>query len=397
MMLRKTNRSVLLGAAFLMATSAIGPGFLTQTTYFTETLGANFGFVILISILIDIGAQINIWRIIAVSERRTQDIANMVVPGLGFFLAVLVVIGGLAFNVGNIAGAGLGMNVMFEMSPELGAGISGVIAIGIFLIREAGKVMDKFAQIMGTVMIALTLYVMFTASPPYGEAAVKSIVPDSIDILAIVTLVGGTVGGYITFAGGHRLLDGGVKGVGALSEVTKSAVSAIGIASIMRILLFLSALGVVAKGLSLDPKNPAASVFQLAAGNMGYKMFGVILWAASITSVVGSAYTSVSFIRTFGSLLEKYHREMIVVFIAVSTLVFVMVGKPVSVLILAGALNGLILPIALGVMLVAAHHKKIVGGYRHPVWLTIFGAVIVAVMAYLGIHTMAEEIPKLLQ
>lgn len=226
MTLRKTNRSVLLGAAFLMATSAIGPGFLTQTTYFTETLGANFGFVILISILIDIGAQINIWRIIAVSERRTQDIANMVVPGLGFFLAVLVVIGGLVFNIGNIAGAGLGMNVMFEMSPELGAGISGVIAIGIFLIREAGKVMDKFAQIMGTVMIALTLYVMFTASPPYGEAAVKSIVPDSIDILAIVTLVGGTVGGYITFAGGHRLLDGGIKGVGALSEVTKGAVSA---------------------------------------------------------------------------------------------------------------------------------------------------------------------------
>jgi Mn2+/Fe2+ NRAMP family transporter len=33
--------------------------------------------------------------------------------------------------------------------------------------------------------------------------------------------VGGTVGGYITFAGGHRLLDAGIKGLDALQEVTR--------------------------------------------------------------------------------------------------------------------------------------------------------------------------------
>jgi Mn2+/Fe2+ NRAMP family transporter len=39
----------------------------------------------------------------------------------------------------------------------------------------------------------------------------------------------------------------------------------------------------------LDPKNPAASVFQIASGNIGYKIFGIVLWSAAITSVVGSA------------------------------------------------------------------------------------------------------------
>lgn len=105
-MQQKKNINVLLGAAFLMATSAIGPGFLTQTTHFTQTLAASFGFVILISIIIDIGAQMNIWRIMAVAEKRAQDIANEVLPGLGYFLAALIVAGGLAFNIGNIAGAG---------------------------------------------------------------------------------------------------------------------------------------------------------------------------------------------------------------------------------------------------------------------------------------------------
>ena len=46
---------ILLGAAFLMATSAIGPGFLTQTVVFTGQLGASFGFAILVSVLFDLG------------------------------------------------------------------------------------------------------------------------------------------------------------------------------------------------------------------------------------------------------------------------------------------------------------------------------------------------------
>ena len=65
----------LLGAAFLMATSAIGPGFITQTTKFTAELKASFGFVILISILMDIGAQLNIWRMVSVSKLYAQDLA----------------------------------------------------------------------------------------------------------------------------------------------------------------------------------------------------------------------------------------------------------------------------------------------------------------------------------
>ena len=43
-----------LGAVFLMATSSIGPGFLTQTSVFTVQMGAAFAFAIVISILVDL-------------------------------------------------------------------------------------------------------------------------------------------------------------------------------------------------------------------------------------------------------------------------------------------------------------------------------------------------------
>ncbi|WP_226682385.1 NRAMP family divalent metal transporter [Sutcliffiella horikoshii] len=378
-----------------MGASAIGPGFLTQTAVFTEQLLASFGFVILMSIILDIGVQVNVWRIIAVSKKRGQDIANMVLPGLGYFLAFAVALGGLAFNVGNIGGAGLGMNVIFGIDVRVGAAITAAIAIGIFLSKEAGVAMDKIARYLGLMMVLLTLYVAFQSNPPVGEAVFRTFAPEKIDVFAIITLVGGTVGGYITFAGGHRLLDAGISGKENLHQVTKSSVSGIVIASIMRIFLFLAVLGVVATGFKLDPNNPPASVFMEAAGMVGYKMFGLVLWAAGITSVVGAAYTSVSFLRTLSTKIDQNNSKVIIGFIVVSTIIFAFIGEPVLLLILAGAFNGLILPVALGTLLIAAYKKEIVGDYKHPLWLTIFGAIVFIATAYLAAVTLINQVPKL--
>ncbi|WP_083800965.1 NRAMP family divalent metal transporter [Bacillus sp. m3-13] len=378
-----------------MGSSAIGPGFLTQTAVFTEQLLASFGFVILMSIILDIGVQVNVWRIIAVSKKRGQDIANMVLPGLGYFLAFAVALGGLAFNVGNIGGAGLGVNVLFGIDVRIGAVITAAIAIGIFLSKEAGVAMDKIARYLGLMMVLLTLYVAFQSNPPVGEAVFRTFAPETIDVFAIITLVGGTVGGYITFAGGHRLLDAGISGKENLHQVTKSSVSGIVIASIMRIFLFLAVLGVVATGFKLDPNNPPASVFMEAAGMVGYKMFGLVLWAAGITSVVGAAYTSVSFLRTLSKKIDQNNSKVIIGFIVVSTIIFAFIGEPVLLLILAGAFNGLILPVALGTLLIAAYKKEIVGDYKHPLWLTIFGAIVFIATAYLAGVTLINQVPKL--
>ncbi len=347
-----------MGAAFLMATSAIGPGFLTQTTVFTETLLSSFGFVIIISILLDIGAQMNIWRVLAVTEKRAQDLANELLPGIGYFLSALIVLGGLAFNIGNIGGCGLGLNVLAGVDTAYGAIISCIIALFIFWMKEAGKMMDQFTKILGVLMIMLTIYVAFSSHPPLVDAIQHSFFPTTINTTAIVTLVGGTVGGYICFAGGHRLLDAGIKGEAALPQVNRSAVTGILITALMRFVLFLAALGVIVHGGILDKANPPASVFKLAAGELGYRFFGIVMWSAAITSVVGAAYTSVSFLRTFHPWIEKNYRWLISFFIVFSTCVFLFIGNPVKILVTVGALNGLILPIALALMLVAVKKNK---------------------------------------
>jgi Mn2+/Fe2+ NRAMP family transporter len=383
------------GAAFLMATSAIGPGFLTQTSLFTQELLTSFGFVILVSILLDIGAQLNIWRIITVSENRAQDIANKIFPGLGFVLAGLIAFGGLVFNIGNMAGCGLGVNVLTGTEVKIGAMLSCLVALGIFWYKEAGKLMDGFTRILGLLMIVLTVYIAVVSAPPVAEALYRTVWPEKIDVMKIVTLVGGTVGGYISFAGAHRLLDAGISGHQNIAKVTVSSVTGIIITSVMRYVLFLAALGVVWQGVNLAASNPAASVFSSAAGELGYKFFGIVLWSAAITSVVGASYTSVSFWKTLSPVVKRNEKLFISGFIILSTIIFISWGNPVKLLVLAGAVNGLILPLALSIILLAATRSSIIGLYKHPLLLQIIGWIVVIVMLAMGYITIRDSFGKL--
>lgn len=395
----KKSASALIGAAFLMATSAIGPGFLTQTGQFTGNLKGSFGFVILVSVILAAIVQLNVWRVLCVSGMRGQDVANKVLPGLGYVIAFLVVAGGLVFNIGNVGGGALGFNSLLGIPTTYGCFLAGAIAICVFLYKNALDAMDTLTKILGGIMIVVIFVVILIVKPPVGMAVKETFVPtapmDSI-FPAILTLLGGTVGGYITFAGAHRLIDAGITKEENLKEITKSSVMGIGIATIVRILLFLAILGVVVETVTspattLDASNPAADAFLQGAGQIGYRFFGLVLLCAAVTSIIGCAYTSVSFLKTFSKTITNNEKWFIVGFIALSTVVMALIGQPATLLVLAGALNGLILPITLGVCLIASQKKSIMGeNYKHPIVLLILGIIVVVISAYLGITSLGK-------
>lgn len=395
----KKSASALIGAAFLMATSAIGPGFLTQTGQFTGNLKGSFGFVILISVILAAIVQLNVWRVLCVSGMRGQDVANKVLPGLGYVIAFLVVAGGLVFNIGNVGCGALGFNTLLGIPTTYGCFLAGAIAICVFLYKNALDAMDTLTKILGGIMIVVIFVVILIVKPPVGMAVKETFVPtapmDSI-FPAILTLLGGTVGGYITFAGAHRLIDAGITKEENLKEINKSSVMGIGIATIVRILLFLAILGVVVEtatspATTLDASNPAADAFLQGAGQIGYRFFGLVLLCAAVTSIIGCAYTSVSFLKTFSKTIANNEKWFIVGFIALSTVVMALIGQPATLLVLAGALNGLILPITLGVCLIASQKKSIMGeNYKHPIVLLILGIIVVVISAYLGITSLGK-------
>ena len=139
--------------------------------------------------------------------------------------------------------------------------------------------------------------------------------------------------------------------------------------------------------------NPAADAFRRGAGELGYRMFGVILWAAGVTSVIGASYTSVSFLRSLFGGIDRYYRWVMIAFICASTAINIFVANPVALLIAAGSVNGLILPLALACILLGAYKKTVVGEeYHHPILLTLTGWAVVCFTLWMGIQAVPNII-----
>jgi hypothetical protein len=66
-------------------------------------------------------------------------------------------------------------------------------------------------------------------------------------------------------------------------------------------------------------------------------------------------------------------------------------GLALGLLIFAGAFNGLILPLGLGLLRwVAARRSDLLGGYRYPRWLTVVGSAAWLITVYLGARSLTD-------
>lgn len=85
--------------------------------------------------------------------------------------------------------------------------------------------------------------------------------------------------------------------------------------------------------------------------------------------------------------MERRSNQLVIAFMLVSTAIFLFLGNPVKLLVLAGTVNGFILPVGLSLILIASRKTSLLGDYRHPMWLQIAGWAVVAVMLGFSIST----------
>ncbi|MCG3866228.1 MULTISPECIES: NRAMP family divalent metal transporter [unclassified Photobacterium] len=388
------QNKAILSVAFLMATTSVGPGFLTQTAVFTNIYKIDMAFPVFTSMFITFGIVMNLWRIVGVSGLRIQDIANRVAPGMGYVVGILLALGAVAFNFGNVSGAALGINVLTGVDTTWGALFTGVVGCLLFIVHNASKRMDQMARYLGLFMIVLIAYVAMTSLPPMGETLKAAVIPTDMSnlLLPTLTIVGGAVGGYYT--GAQRLVDVGLQGKENVGAIKKAAWAGISIAVVIRILLFLAVFGVIATGAVLETSNPAADAFRQGAGEVGYFIFGLVLFVASITSVVGNSYMAISLIKTLFPVVARNEKVWCVGFIIITSLGTVTMNMPILLLMLAGLINSIILPVVLAMVLAATRRKDIVGDYKHPMYLTVTGVLIVVVMAAASLSNISNFMTK---
>ncbi|MCA0362911.1 MAG: divalent metal cation transporter [Bacteroidetes bacterium] len=384
----KNRGTAIWSAAIIMATSAIGPGFLTQTTVFTGILGYDFGFIVMISVVIDILAQNSIWKAIGISGKNIQTLGDGLFFGLGTLVSILVILGGLVFNIGNVAGTGLAMETIFGINPQNGALISGFIVLVVFFVPDSQKLLDWFVKTLAIIMLIFVFLLALKAPLDLKFLFKGTFWPGKFDVKSTLTLIGGTVGGYISFAGAQKLLDSKTTGLENLSSISKSATMGILTTGFMRYFLFLGTLGVVISGQVLNPQNPTASVFFIAFGNYGKLFFGIVLWAAAITSVIGATYTSFSFFKNLHTTLKNSKIGFILLFIIISLLTYIKIGKPVNLLLFAGYINSFILPLGLTISLLSFKNTSLFGAYKPAIWVVTLAWILVFLLLGFSIYSL---------
>lgn len=386
----------MLGAAFLMAASAVGPGFLIQTSRFSAEGGLPFLYVVLFVTAADIVTKANIWSIVGATGLSGPMIADRVQKGLGTALTAAVAIGGLAFNVGNLGGIALGLSAAVGLSERIGALLGGLLAAGLFCLHGAKRVIDRLAVVLSAVIACGVLAVAIQSKPPVLAAVTSLPKPETLGSLffPMLTLLGGACGGYIPFSGAHRLLESKHADPKAFR---RTAVLGASVSGLIRLLLFFCVIGVCYAGKTLladnaaaiaASSNPAAQTFYLAAGEWGRRIFGVTLTAAGLACTIGAAYTSVSFLKTLHPFIERHDRLFILGMIAVSAAILLIFGNATRFAVLSGTVNGFVLPASLCCILLASRRSDIVGAYRHPLPLLIAGWLIAALAAVLAVRSL---------
>jgi Mn2+/Fe2+ NRAMP family transporter len=86
--------------------------------------------------------------------------------------------------------------------------------------------------------------------------------------------------------------------------------------------------------------------------------------------------------------VTQYQRPVIIGFILLSTFIFIWLGNPTRLLVGAGTLNGMVLPLALGAMLLVVVKQKGQGNIQHPKWLVYAGWMVVIIMGIMGVRSL---------
>lgn len=393
--LNGNQKRKLISAIFIMMTASITPAFLISTAELTEELRATFGFVILITLIIELGFQMNLWRVVSVSGKPIHSLINKIVPRLGNVISFFVILGGLAFNIIAIVGLGVGFNLVFGIDLKIGATIGVLLTLTIFMFKTGRDKLDIIAPILGIAIILITGFTYFFVflKVPYDVVLVRTVIPENLGktIIPIAMVLAGTIGGYISLSGAHRLIDGKITGEKNKTIVTEASNLSVILTSLVRLFIFFIIIGLTASQTVLFEGTILESAFNEIYGNFGGVALGILFIIAAITSIAATTYTAGTMIKSYNIALHNHLNIVLVMYIITAWLIYLIVYQPVSLILLSFALNGILIPVILGGVLHATRRPDIVGEYKHPLWMSIFG-VLALIFTFIAAFYMIYEL-----
>jgi manganese transport protein len=305
----------------------------------------------------------------------------------GLFLAVAF--GCAAYQAGNLIGAVSGLQLLGPISRPLATLMLGFLAAAALLInnfRLLARILSGMVAIMGMAFIYVAVQVPASWQEWVHHAAWPSF-PSGSGLL-IIGLVGTTIVPYNLFLG---------SGMGqgqSIREMRLGIVLAVGVGGIISIAIMAAGL-LVSGPYSYEALSAALSQHLGAGANV---LFGLGLFAAGFSSAITAPLAAaVTAHGLLGASWESGSLRFRMVWAAVLLfgLAFGVFNiKPVPAIVLAQAVNGVLLPLATIALLLAANDRALLGEYANGRWVNALTLIIVGITCFLGLNNLWRAISQ---
>lgn len=387
-----------LGPGFLICGSFIGPGTVTSST----RAGAGYGYELLwcivfsvIAVIVTQGMAARLGVVTQKDLAETLQIAFDDRPLLRKLLvtlvAVAIAVGGFAYMGGDLTGTALGVSALTGVSTHIIAPVWGIcIMILLSFAGDALKYLEKLLAICVVIMAVVFLITMVVVKPDMGAlfAGIVPHIPDG-SLMTCLALIGTTVVPYNMFlhAASAKRTWHSAEDLPLVSFGTNIPMIIGGV--VTGAILVTSA--AVMHGMTVKNAMDMAIQLEPTLGSMAEPFMAVGLVAAGVSSAVCTPM-GVSYVLAglWGWKTDRSDKRFVITNAAVlitGIIISAFGFNPIALIMTAQAVNGIVLPVVVGVTVYLTCSKKIMGEFTNSTLQTTLGWLIFLISLYLGLSS----------
>ncbi len=388
--LRKGLSSVLLWS--VISAAFIGPGTVTTAA----RAGAGFQASLLWALVFATAAAMIVQeaaaRITLASGKGLGEIIALKYAERGRHLSVVLFIavafGCAAYQTGNILGAVAGLQLLVDVPAPL---LATAVALPAALLLWSGR-QAFIARVLGGVVFLMGFAFIYTAwsSKITPDALLQGALTPSVpegSLILITGLIGTTIVPYNLF------LASGIGQNQSVREMRTGLFLAVGIGGMISMAVLISATGVEG-AFSYEAVGQALGT---KLGSTGPALFGLGLFAAgatsSITAPLAAAITARSLLGTRAGWRNHHFHLVWMVVLCVGFIFGLLDVRPVPAIILAQAINGVLLPLVTGFLLLAVNDRRLLpANYTNKTWTNVLLFIVFAVVCMLGLQNIWKSL-----
>lgn len=390
-----------MGPGAIITASFIGPGTITTAT----RAGAGFGFAILWAIVFSIIATIVLQEMSArlgivskkgLGEAIHDQFKQPILKFASIWIVIIAIsVGCAAYISGDLMGTSLGVSTITNIPANV---VSPFIGIAILFLGLSGsyKLIEKMMIFMVIVMSATFITTMIVVKPDIGAVFAGAFIPSipTGSIIMIIALVGTTVVPYNFFIHSSMVQERWTE-VSDLKEARWDTIISICIGGLITAAVLITAASTM---LGMEVTSVADLSVQLEPlfGTWAKVFIAIGIFAAGFSSAIasplGAAVAISSVLKWEGGMKNKKFKMIFSGVIIIGIITSAIGFSPLDVLLVAQALNGILLPIVAIYLFIIMNNKKLLGDQRNTVFMNIIGAAVILVAIFLGGYSLVDAI-----